>query len=81
MSEAFTTDESRRRDRLVDAEIAEAPRGRRMAFWIMVLCLVGAGVALFLFKNNVGAGIFLAVPVVTVVRDFIRGRQSTLSDE
>lgn len=74
MSEAFTTDESARRDRIVDAEIAEAPKGRRNALWIMGACLVGAAVSLFVFNNNWGAGIFLAVPVATIVRDFIRGR-------
>jgi hypothetical protein len=80
MSEAFTTDESARRDRIVDAEIREAPRGRRNALSIMVLCLVGAGTAEFGFQNNIGAAIFLAVPVATVIRDFIRGRESKSGD-
>lgn len=74
MSEAYTTDESARRDRLVDAEIEEAPKGRRNALTVMILSLVGAGVSILVFQNNVGGGIFLAVPVVSVVRDFIRGR-------
>ncbi len=74
MSEAFTTDESARRDRLVDAEIREAPKGRQAALTIMVLCLIGAAISVFVFENNIAAGIFLAVPIASIVRDFIRGR-------
>ncbi|OJU40385.1 MAG: hypothetical protein BGN97_11090 [Microbacterium sp. 69-10] len=77
MSEAFTTDESRRRDQLVDAEISESRNGRRNAFLIMGGSLIAALTSVLTLQNGIGvtaAGIFLAVPVATVIRDFIRGR-------
>lgn len=74
MSEAYTTDESQRRDRMVDAEIGEAPRGRRNAMTIMYISLVFAAGSVFIVENTVAAGIFLAVPLASVVRDFIQGR-------
>ena len=75
MSEAFTTDESARRDRLADAEIVETPKGRRAAVAIMVLCLAAAAASVFVVNNTVAAGIFLAVPVASIIRDLIRGRR------
>ncbi len=75
MSGAFTTDESARRDRLADAEIVETPKGRRAAVAIMVLCLAAAAASVFVVNNTVAAGIFLAVPVASIVRDLIRGRR------
>lgn len=77
MSEAFTTDESARRDRLVGAEVSEAKKGRQSAVGIMVVCCTGAFGSIALMQNGIGvtaAAVFLAVPVATVVRDFIRGR-------
>ncbi len=74
MSEAFTTDESGRRDRLVDAEISEAPKGRQAAFIIMMASLAMAALSVFAFQNVIAAGIFLALPVANTVTSFIRGR-------
>jgi len=75
MSEAFTTDESARRERLADAEIIETPKGRRAAVGIMVLCLVAAAASVFVVNNTIAAGVFLAVPVASIIRDLIRGRR------
>jgi hypothetical protein len=75
MAEAFTTDESARRDRLADAEIVETPKGRRAAVLIMVLCLVAAAASVLVVHNTVAAGVFLAVPVASIIRDLIRGRR------
>ena len=77
MSEAYTTDESARRDRLVDAEISEAKAGRRNALWLTMGGLIGAGASILILQNGYGvggAGVFLAIPLASVVRDFIRGR-------
>jgi|GEM_PF-4951913 len=74
MAEAFTTDESGRRNRIIDAEVAESPKGRWCAFLIMLGCLSCAAVSVFVFRDAWAAGIFLAVPMATVIRDFIRGR-------
>lgn len=77
MSEAFTTDESQRRDRLVDAEISESRKGRQNAMWLMGGSMGCALASVLVLQNAVGvtaAGVFLAIPVATVIRDFIRGR-------
>lgn len=76
MSEAYTADESARRDRLVDAEIKEAPKGRQAAVGITYACLIGAALSIFVFESVVGGAIFLTVPVASIVRDLIRGRSS-----
>ncbi len=77
MSEAYTTDESARRDRTTDAEIAEAPKGRRNALWLVSACLVGAMVSILVNPGGMGvagAAVFIALPVANMVRDFIQGR-------
>ncbi len=80
MSEAYTTDESSRRDRMVDAEITEAPKGRNNAFVIMLASLACAAVSVFFFQSTVAAGVFLAVPLASVVRDFIQGRGGRIAE-
>lgn len=74
VAEAFTTDESARRDRVVDADIRELPEGRQAAVAIVVLCLLAAAVSVFAFDNTIAAGVFLAVPIASIIRDLIRGR-------
>ena len=73
MSESFTTDESARRDRLVDAEVREAPRGRWMAFILTALCIACAAATILVTRNGWGTA-FLALPIANIMRDFIRGR-------
>lgn len=78
MSEAGTSDESARRDRALDATITETTAGRRNAVLIMLCSLGAALVSVLILRNGMGvtaAGVFLAVPVASVVRDFIKGRR------
>lgn len=75
MSEAGTTDESARRDRIVDSSLAEAKAKRRNAVALFVICLGLAGASIFVLRDGIGltaAGIFTAVPVLSVVRDLIK---------
>lgn len=75
MAEAPTTDESARRDRLVDAEVAEAPKSRRAAFALVALCLVAALIAEGAFGSTVLACAFVALPVMKVASDLIPSRR------
>jgi hypothetical protein len=75
MSEAYTSDESRRRDRLVDAEIHEAAAGRWSAVLTMTLALGLGMLALVMTGGNPWAAApFVALPIMNVASDFIRGR-------
>ena len=75
VAEAFTTDESARRDRVVDAEMKELPKGRQAAVGIVLLCLAAAAVSVYVYSNTIAAAVFLAVPVASIIRDLIRGRK------
>lgn len=79
MSESYTSDESARRDRIVDAEIAEAPKGRKNAFTIMLFSLIlAAGSAVF-FKEWLAATPFVALPVMNVIKDFLNANRRSTS--
>lgn len=75
MAEAPTTDESARRDRLVNAEVAEAPKSRRAAFALVALCLIAALIAEGAFDSTVLACAFVALPVMKVASDLIPARR------
>lgn len=77
MSESGTTDESARRDRIVDAGLSEAKAKRKNAVWLFAGCIVLAGVSVFVMRDGIGlaaAGIFTAIPVLSVIRDLIKGK-------
>lgn len=75
MAEAPTSDESRRRDDLVRAEISEAPKDRRAALSVYFGSVVAALIAEGAFEATVLACAFVAVPVMKVVSDFIAPRR------
>lgn len=72
-NDAFTVDESRRQDRLVEAEIEQARKGPARSMTITILSMALAAVSVFVFENTVAAGIFLSAPILmyagTLVRD------------
>ncbi|MFI8597682.1 hypothetical protein ACIGDM_10250 [Rothia koreensis] len=77
MSESYTTDESSRRDKLIDAEVKEARVGRRTATWMFFVAMVLTFVTVLLapvlgFNPWVGT-VFLALPVTSVIRDMTSG--------
>ena len=75
MSESFTTDESGRRDRIVDAQITEAPKGRRTASWMMGGAFACSLASKWLFDDTALALGFLALPVIWGVISFLPKRQ------
>lgn len=70
MAEGPTSDESERRDRIVDARIAQSAR----TLWITPLLMLSSfGAAIYSFamiENNIAGLAFLAVPVFKFVGSF-----------
>jgi hypothetical protein len=67
MAEARTVDASKRLDRLVDAEIAQAKSDRGLAALFLLVFTV-ASIVFFAIGNPVAGGILLGVPVLAVIR-------------
>lgn len=81
MSEAYTTDESKRRDKVVDAQIKEVGRSRRAALSVIYGSFGGSLLALGLFDNTVVAVAFLATGVMQAAREFIRSPRTGRSEQ
>lgn len=71
MSESFTTDESVRRDKLVDANIEESRKGRQNALLLMGASFVAVFLAQWLFGNAWLSALFLGYPVFQAISMFI----------
>lgn len=83
MVEAQTVDPSKRMDKLVEAEIDEARKGRVSAVTLMVL-FFGAAVVFFALGNNVAGGLLLSVPVLGFLQSLLpasRPRRPAKSDD
>lgn len=65
-NDAFTTDESDRQDRLVDAEIAQAHKGMWISGVLFMLAMLFTLVAFLVTESQWSFG-FLAVPVVSMI--------------
>lgn len=65
-NDAFTTDESNRQDRLVDAEIAQARKGMWISGALFMIAMLFALVAFLVTESQWSFG-FLAVPVVSMI--------------
>jgi len=71
MTESFTTDESSRRDRMVDSSISESQKGRQNAFVLMFLC-VGAALAAQAWFSQLWLSIaFLSYPIFQAIGMFM----------
>lgn len=70
MVEAQTVDPSKRMDKLVDAEISEARKGRISAVTLMVF-FFGAAVVFFGLGNNIAGGLLLSVPVLGFLQSLL----------
>lgn len=81
MSEATRTDESKRRDKIVDAQTKLA----HSSFWVTTsLVVLFAGLSLFSFavlQNNIAGGIFLSIPVFRFLGSFVRSFRGGGSDK
>lgn len=69
-NDATTIDESKRQDRLVDAEIDQAQTGRWIALALTAFCFI-ASVVFFALGNEFAGIAFLAAPVLTAGSRFI----------
>ncbi len=69
-NDADTVDESRRQDRLVNAEIEQASKGRWISVTFVAACFIAAAL-FFAFGNEVAGIAFLAAPVVTAGTQFL----------
>ena len=79
MSESYTTDESTRRDKLVNAQVTEARSGRIIATWMFFVAMAFTFASFVLaplmgFNPWVGT-VFLALPVTSVIRDMVPGKK------
>ncbi|MCT1867738.1 hypothetical protein M3B90_09385 [Dermabacter sp. p3-SID358] len=74
MSESFTSDESSRRDRIVDATITETPRARRTGALLAIAAMAGAVTCAVLNQPWVAAA-FLAMPVMNMVSKYFPERR------
>ncbi|WP_140398446.1 hypothetical protein [Brachybacterium massiliense] len=79
MSESFTTHESARRDRVVDATIDEAPKSRRTAAALAMIAMVLAFVAGVVFRQPWLGAAFITMPVMLMVQAFLPERESKTS--
>ncbi len=81
-NDATTSDESRRQDKLVDAEIAEAKRGPTRAMCLAAVCIL-ASIYFFHRANGtsdiVAGSALLAAPVLTLAARFISSVRSQSS--
>jgi hypothetical protein len=79
-NDADTVDESKRQDRLVDAEIDQARVGRWIALGLTAFCFIVA-VVFFALGNDVAGFAFLGAPVITAAGRFFANVFSRSSRE
>lgn len=85
MSEAHTTDESARRDRIVGAMVRESVSGQWFFAVLFTLMIVAAMLAMWFFQNPWFAGLFVAGSLVSALPGLLgsssRARKSRGSSE
>lgn len=77
MAESYTTDESARRDRVVDGRLKEAGASRRAALLVIFGAFLGAIVTQALFGIAWLSVTFMALPVMQAAREFLSPRQES----
>lgn len=78
-NDSFTIDESRRQDKLVDAQVELAKKTSWRSTVIVLVCLVLAALAVF-WKNNVwAAGVFLGTPILLYAASVVQEVRSKSS--
>lgn len=71
-NDAGTTDESRRQDKLVDAQIEQAKTGQGAAIFFLAMCIIASCVSFFVFKNNIAGLAFFSLPLLGVIKEFLQ---------
>lgn len=69
MAESSRTDESARRDQVVEAQVIVSKRGQAIQAVVMVTCIGAAAVSFWVFTNPWGVA-FLGLPVMQAIRSF-----------
>lgn len=77
-NDANTSDESKRQDRLVDHEIRQNKRGAVLSFVLMVIFVIATLYA-FVTTHDKASFIFLSVPALNVIGNFIQSVHSNSS--
>lgn len=77
-NDANTSDESKRQDRLVDHEIRQNKRGAVLSFVLMVVFVIATLYA-FVTTHDKASFIFLSVPALNVIGNFIQSVHSNSS--
>jgi len=75
--DAFSSDESRRQDLYVAAEIAAERRGAVGSMVLFVGCLALAACAFFIKDSVEGALVFVSIPVLGLIGRFLRPLRQT----
>lgn len=74
--ESGTSDNSKRFDKLVEAEISEAIAGRKTVTWMFFVC-VGFSALFFAFDHLVAGSVFISIPVLRFLSGFVSGTKSS----
>ena len=74
-------DESRRQDKLVEAEIRQGRNGQIASTAIMILALLLAAIVGIVTSNAVMSGAFLVLPFATIIGNLFKPVASTRKSE
>lgn len=78
---AIYDDESKRQDRLVEAEIKQGRNGQIASTAIMLVALVLAAAVGIITNNAVMSGAFLVLPFATIISNLFRPVRSSKKNE
>ncbi len=78
---AVYDDESRRQDKLVEAEIRQGRNGQIASTAIMILALLLAAIVGIVTSNAVMSGAFLVLPFATIIGNLFKPVASTRKSE
>lgn len=78
-NDAWTTDESARQDKLVDAQVQQAAKGPRRALIVVLTAFALAAVSQWVFQSTVLAVAFLGAPILLFASNLIQGVTSRSS--
>lgn len=78
---AIYDDESRRQDKLVEAEIRQGRNGQAASIAIMILALLLAAIVGVSTGNAVMSGAFLLLPFATIISNLFKPVASTRKNE
>lgn len=75
-NDAWSSDESKRQDKLVEAQIEQARKGPNRSLFVSLFGMALAAIAVFKYNNNIAAGIFLGPPLLLYAGSFVKSARS-----